>query len=149
MAKRNRNDPKPSYTCPPNFNKVTWLKKQLRYLSITYPPALEARDRTRVEVFHPSKAGIPQKRVFRSCEDCGKQGLKDGQYEMDHHIPVSIPGARYDSDNIDWNIYIDRLLCETSNYRTLCIACHDKKSLAQGEKPKKRRKKASKKKVKQ
>lgn len=43
---------------------------------------------------------------------------------VDHIEPVVDPVTGF----VDWNTYIERLLCEEENLQVLCKRCHDRKS---------------------
>jgi 5-methylcytosine-specific restriction endonuclease McrA len=66
------------------------------------------------------------------CNACKKHFVaKDVQ--VDHVDPVVCPKKGF----VDWNTFIDRLLCTIDNLQVLCTGCHKKKT----EKERKERKK--------
>lgn len=57
------------------------------------------------------------------CEDCGVISGKSGT-QIDHHIPVVDPNTGFTT----FDDYIERMFCDASNLRRLCISCHEAKS---------------------
>ena len=105
------------------FNKTPWLVRQLRRLSLKFPPAIRATNRTREEYYILSKKGKPMKRVKYTCASCGKKDLKRSEMNLDHKIPVvDFTGFK------DWNEFIERLFCDEDNLWLICIPCHLEKS---------------------
>jgi hypothetical protein len=102
---------------PRKVNRNSFLKSILRNASIRWPPANEADKLATVE------------RGKRKCNDCG--GIFHyKQVQRDHKEPVvPITGqVLQPSGEIDWNVYIDRLLCPVENFSILCLKCHQNKS---------------------
>jgi len=106
------------------IHKRNWILHQLRRLSLKWGPRLKALNRTKKEFYITSKKGTQVKRVSWTCESCGKADLTSKEKQMDHIIEV-IGNEGF----IDWNNYIPRLLCDEENFQTLCLSCHEKKSL--------------------
>jgi len=106
------------------FNRDAWLMHQLRRLSLKYPPRIRALNKTKTTYYITSKKGTQVKRVSFTCESCGKSGLKSTEKQMDHHHPVSD-----ERGFVDWNLFLINLFCEEDNWCTLCIPCHEKKTL--------------------
>ena len=46
----------------------------------------------------------------------------------DHIVPVVDPVL----GDQGFDVYVDRLLCDESNYQIICESCHDEKSRAEG-----------------
>lgn len=108
------------------FNKTPWLINQLRRLSLKFPPAIRATNRTREEYYILSKKGKPMKRVKYTCASCGKKDLKRSEMNLDHKIPVvGVEGFK------DWNEFIEGLFCAEENLWLICIPCHDAKTASE------------------
>ena len=124
-----------------SFNAKNWLISALRRASLRYPPAIEARQRTKETYFILSKKGKPMKRVKYTCEKCGKKDLKSSEMELDHIKPlVTENGFK------DWNEYLENFLIDASGFQYICIPCHSEKTKAElGAKYKERRRKKGKK----
>lgn len=96
-----------------DFNKHKWIINGLRRLSYKWPPRWTIKQDARVE------------RGKYLCNGC-KQIVKAKEVEVDHIEPViEVTGF------VDWNTYIERLLCEKEGYQILCKACHLSKSLSE------------------
>lgn len=110
------------------FNQKRWLVNQLRRLTLRYPPAIRAVNRTREEYFIKSKLGKDLKRVKYTCANCGKKDLKRSEMNLDHKIPVvSSEGFT------DWNDFINGLFCDEENLWLICIPCHEEKTKKENE----------------
>lgn len=110
---------------PKPFNQKSWLINQLRRLTLRYPPAIRATNRTREEYFILSKKGTKVKRVKYTCELCGKKDLKRSEMDLDHIIPV----VDIDKGFTDWNDFITRLFCQEDELQLICEPCHSAKTL--------------------
>lgn len=103
---------------PRKLNRTTFVKGVLRQASRKWPPANEAFQRATVE------------RGKKKCESCGNV-FHYKMVERDHKEPViALSGPELQSSGeMDWNVYIDRLLPLTSdNYQIICITCHEIKT---------------------
>lgn len=58
--------------------------------------------------------------------------IEMGKIHMDHIDPV-IPIEGFYEKEWDWDIYINRLLCDESGWQTLCAECHDIKTQDENE----------------
>ena len=106
------------------FDRDKWLISQLRRLSVKFPPRLNVLNRAKTTYYITSKKGTQVKRVSFQCELCGTKGLNSKEVQLDHTIPVvGVKGYT----NL-WD-FIDRLFCEESNFRCICVPCHSNKSL--------------------
>jgi 5-methylcytosine-specific restriction endonuclease McrA len=106
------------------FNKKTWLISQLRRLTLRYPPAIRATNRTREEYYILSKKGKPMKRVKYTCADCGKKDLKRSEMDLDHKIPVVDVNTGF----TNWEDFINGLFCDEENLWLICKPCHEAKT---------------------
>lgn len=94
------------------FNRKSFIMNVLRKASYKYPYMNEAVKRARVD------------RGVYECNGC-KGRFKIKELKRDHVNPVIEPGVGF----VDWNTYIDRLLCESVYYyQMLCADCHNKKT---------------------
>lgn len=91
----------------------TWLRWQLRKISLRWPARSQAMARARVE-----------RGVYR-CEGCGAL-TPAKNIQADHIIPVVGPNGF-----TNWDDFIQRLFCSVENYQILCKKCHDVKTLAE------------------
>jgi len=76
------------------------------------------------------------------CASCNEL-VKEREYQLDHVKPIVDPKVGF----VDYNTFIERLLCGADNYQLLCIACHELKTSLENElrkKYKKRKKKLDK-----
>ncbi len=64
-----------------------------------------------------------------TCAKCKKNFEK---VMVDHIDPVVDPKVGF----VDWNTYIERMFCDSSNIQVLCRECHAKKTKAERGKPK-------------
>ena len=97
-----------------NYNENSKIRGALRLVA-RYMPQKKA---TLAMAVHPTEKG-PRGGALCICNHCGLCfPLKDVQ--VDHIIPV-IP---VDREIKDWNEYIDRLFCDSSNLQVLCKPCH-------------------------
>lgn len=118
-----------------SFNKQSWLISAVRRASLRYPPAIEARNRTKETYYILSKKGKPMKRVKYTCELCGKKDLKSKETELDHIVPI-VGKEGF----VDWNTYFTTYLIDAAGFQLLCLPCHDVKTrLEMGDKYKERR----------
>lgn len=107
MAKRKQK----KKTSKKSINIRHWLTQKLRRISFAWPPRKEAIKKARIS------------RGKYKCASCeGVFGPK--QIQLDHIIPVIDPHVGW----VDYNTFIERLLCEESNYQVLCKSCHDWKT---------------------
>jgi hypothetical protein len=101
----------------------------MRRLSLRYPPRIRAANRTKETYYITAKNGNQVKRVKFTCEQCGKKDLKAKEKQLDHINPVVDVKEGFTT----YEEYFDRLLCEESNWATLCLDCHAKKTLKENE----------------
>ena len=91
----------------------TWLRWQLRKISLRWPARSQAMARARVEWG-----------VYK-CEGC-KSTTRAKDVQADHIVPViGIEGFT------NWDDFITRLFCSADNYQILCKTCHQIKTQAE------------------
>lgn len=95
---------------------INFLRPKLRRISYQYPPRSEALKRSRVE------------RGRYKCASCEKI-YRSTEINLDHIQPVVDPHTGW----TDWNDFISRMFCDADGYQTLCITCHDAKTLKERE----------------
>ena len=104
------------------FNKKNWIISALRRSTMRYPPANNARGRTKETYYIKSKKGKDLKRVKFTCEMCGKRDLKSKEMNLHHKVPVIDETKGF----TNWDDYINRMFCEAEDFVYICEACHDK-----------------------
>ena len=88
----------------------TWLRWQLRKISLRWPARSQAMARARVEWG-----------VYK-CEGC-KSTTRAKDVQADHIVPV------VGSEGFtNWDDFITRLFCSADNYQILCKTCHQIKT---------------------
>lgn len=102
------------------FNTKNWLISALRRMSLRYPPANRARNRTKEVYFILSKKGKSLRRVKFTCEICGTKDLKSKEVELDHIVPLVDPKIGF----TDWNTYLEKYLIQEADFQLICIPCH-------------------------
>jgi len=96
-------------------NRNNWVKQKLRFASLRWPARTECLKRARVE------------RGRYKCSMC--QGIfKVDQVDVDHIQSVVPINNEWSYQEIDWNIYIPRLLCDVDELQVLCKICHEYKT---------------------
>lgn len=60
------------------------------------------------------------------CAACSSEFVS-GDVQVDHKKPAVDPKAGF----ISWDVYVDRLYCESSNLQVLCKPCHAEKTAAE------------------
>jgi 5-methylcytosine-specific restriction endonuclease McrA len=96
----------------------------LRRLSLKYPPRLKVLNAAKTEYYIKSKKGTDVKRVSFQCNICKKKGFKSKEIQVDHIIPIINPNTGF----TNFGDYIERLLCDESNFQVVCSSCHDIKT---------------------
>ncbi len=56
--------------------------------------------------------------------------------QVDHIDPVSDPNLDKADKKVDWNVVVNRMLCEQENLQVLCEQCHKHKTLMETKKRK-------------
>lgn len=115
--------------CKKEFNSKNWLIHQLRRLSLKYPPRISAINKVKTTYFIKSKKGTDVKRVSFKCEKCGKEGLKNGEKEVNHKIPVVSTKEGF----TNFDDFINRLFCKEEGFEILCFFCHSEITKEQNE----------------
>lgn len=93
----------------------TWLRWQLRKISLRWPARSQAMGRARVE------------RGVYKCEGC-EQLTPAKNIQADHIIPV-VGNEGF----TNWDDFVTRLFCPPDNYQILCKECHHVKTQAENE----------------
>lgn len=109
------------------LNLKNYLIPRLRRVWLTWPERTTVVNRCKVYIHEGTyKNGKERMRVYKKCENCGKL-CADGDYQVNHIIPVIDPAVGF----VDWNTYIERLLCSSDNLNLLCTECHDEETKRQ------------------
>lgn len=101
------------------FDAKKFIEKELRRAFKRCPQFTESLRRAKEEYFVESKHGKQMRRVRFTCATCGRKFInKSGAREIavDHRVPVVDPAVGF----VDFNTYIDRLLCPIDNLQILC-----------------------------
>jgi len=93
----------------------SFLRWQLRKISLRWPARTQAMARARVE------------RGAYKCEGC-KQIKKAKEIQVDHVVAVVGPEGF-----TNWDDFIIRLFCSADGYQILCIDCHQIKTQAENQ----------------
>lgn len=93
------------------FNKKSFIIAQLRRSSYKYPPRNEALKKARID------RGVYQ------CQSCKKMTDRH-DIRMDHVNPVVDPLQGWQG----WDVFIERMFCDTEGFNAICNACHDIKT---------------------
>lgn len=96
-------------------NRNSFVKAKLRQASLQWKPRNEALKLARVD------------RGLYRCAMC-KELFKNGNFQLDHENPVVPLDVDWDYGDIDWNVYIPRLLAYVEGWQVLCSTCHDSKT---------------------
>ena len=96
--------------------KIKWIAKELRRISVKYPTRSAAKSAARLE------------RGVYLCAHCAEL-FSPREIHVDHIDPVIDPNVGF----VDWNTYITRLFPKLSGFQVLCKACHKIKSDAEDE----------------
>ena len=101
----------------------------LRQASRRYPPHYKMQNQHKDEYFIKTKTGKPMRRVRYKCMEC-KEWYSSKDIRRDHIEPVvAVTGMpRLPNGKVDWNVYIERLLCPPEGLQLLCKGCHDLKT---------------------
>ena len=109
----------------------SFITSALRTATQRWPPKFEALKQAFVDRKINKKTGKLAQHF--SCASCkGEFVSKDVQ--VDHKKPVVDPKKGFQG----WEIYIDRLFCETENLQVLCKPCHSVKTAQEKEQRKKK-----------
>ena len=117
----------------------------LRRLTYSYSPRNEAANKQKVAaatfkcelcdkiVYKGTSKEIPAK-ILEEFPECEK-----GKIALDHREPV-IPINGYPNKEWDWNIYIERMFCDSEGFQAICFSCHKEKTYQETQLRKKSRK---------
>jgi len=97
------------------FNIRSYLRGVLRKAFLQAP--------IKTEVLRQAKCGQHGKMYLYKCATCPAITTRK-ECQIDHLIPVT-PLRGWD----DWNGFIERMFCDTSNLQVLCKPCHRTKTL--------------------
>ena len=112
-----------------NYNNGQWtqgrfkgfITSALRTATQRWPPKFEALKEALLGRKVNAKTGKLAQHF--ECAKC-KQGFVSKDIQVDHKKPVVDPKKGF----VDWETYIDRLFCESSNLQVLCKPCHKVKT---------------------
>lgn len=113
-----------------------WLIPQLRKISKYWPEKHEVINDAKVKVqIGVYKNGNPEYKTLMRCYICDK--LYDRtEIHVEHINPVVDPYKGF----VDWNTYIERLFCDSSNLGACCKFCHGLKTKSENIKRRKNKK---------
>lgn len=97
---------------PRKINRDAWVRGQLRRISLKWPERTEAIKLARVS--HGN---------YR-CAICKRENVRNKEKEVDHILPV----VEINSQQRDWNVFIERLLPYRDQWQILCKLCHEIKT---------------------
>jgi 5-methylcytosine-specific restriction endonuclease McrA len=118
--------------------KVKRVKKKKEWRLERYLiPALR-----RIWRYYPIRRSVKSSCILPNgmiaCNMCKLQ-FREENIQVDHIIPVgSLP--KLESGKIDWNTYIERLLCVPENLQCLCESCHKDKTQRENQERKRAKK---------
>lgn len=120
----------------PPFNQNSAIRSALRRTFSRSPIVREVLMAGRREVPRYNKDGTRAKKdaVQYQCEVCGKW-VGSTHVEVDHINPVIDNNIGF----VDWNTFVARLFCGKENLQRICDDCHDKKTQAERDIAKERR----------
>jgi len=112
-----------------NYNSGQWtqgrfkgfITSALRTATQRWPPKFEALKAALLGRKVNEKTGKLAQHF--ECAKC-KQAFVSKDVQVDHKKPVVDPKKGFEN----WETYIDRLFCETSNLQVLCKPCHKVKT---------------------
>jgi 5-methylcytosine-specific restriction endonuclease McrA len=117
-----------------------WLIPKLRNIARMWPEKNKARDKAKVRVeIGKFQNGNTEYRTMFKCAGCGDNFSREESH-TDHVEAVVDPATGF----VDWNTYIERLFCDSSNLQILCISCHTSKSISENAERRVNKKKKSK-----
>jgi 5-methylcytosine-specific restriction endonuclease McrA len=99
----------------------SFITSVLRQGSRKWPPIYEALALAKTEKKTNSFTGRLAQHYM--CAHCTRD-FSSTMVQVDHIDPVICPFKGFES----WDVYIQRLYCETSNLQVLCKPCHEIKS---------------------
>ena len=99
-----------------SVSKLQFLRSALRRASMRWGPIWKTRNAARRPYTGPNKR---QKYEYQ-CSDC-KKWFPSGKVQVDHIVPV---GALKTMEDLVG--FVERLLCDETGLRVLCLACHRK-----------------------
>ena len=112
---------------PKTYNLKSKITSALRMVWSYSPMKREALKRAEVgtKFEKTARSGRKYKAPHHKCEKCGEV-VEDAK--TDHIVPV----VGYEGFK-DWQIYIDRLMVDSSGLQILCRPCHDALTIVQKE----------------
>jgi 5-methylcytosine-specific restriction endonuclease McrA len=113
----------------PTKKKPEWTQARLRNFIISALRSASSRYPPKYECLNKAKTGKQVNKAtgriaeHYKCASCNKLFVAK-EVQVDHIEPVVSPMTGF----IDWNTFITRLFCTTSNLQVLCKGCHSVKS---------------------
>lgn len=106
----------------------SWLTPHLRNIARMWPQKNIARARAAVRVeVGKFKNGKPEHRTMFKCCDCEELFHREDTH-VDHREPVVGPEGF-----TNWDDYINRLFCDSTNLAVICVLCHQLKTNSEQE----------------
>lgn len=104
------------------WNRDRWLIGKLRELTLIYPGRGECFKTSESKVVEKGRndRGRLIKHKYYPCKACG-EWFRPQELEVDHIEEIG-PFTG------DWNSYLERMFCPSSNLQLLCIKCHAEKT---------------------
>lgn len=108
-----------------SFNDGEWTPAKfrsfvtgaLRTATRRWPPKYKALKEALVGRSVNKKTG--KMAMHYRCASCDAEFVSN-DVQVDHRSPVVEPSKGF----VSWDVYVDRLFCETSNLSVLCKPCH-------------------------
>lgn len=120
---------KPKKKNKPKYNKNSAIRSALRRSFSRSPIVREVLMDGRRELPKYNKDGSLAKKpkVEYLCQVCN-QWHPSTKVAVDHIEPVIPLDDSWNSENPDWNMYVDRLWCDKTNLQRICESCHHTKT---------------------
>ena len=94
----------------------TWLRSQLRRISMKWKPRSEAKNAARRDYTGENK----RRKYEYQCATC-EEWFAGKDVQVDHIVPCGTLSAFDDLPD-----FVEKLFCEKDGFRTLCKPCHQK-----------------------
>ena len=109
----------------PKFNQNSAIRSSIRRMFSRSPNVIEKLNKARRERPWYKKDGTTAKkpRVEYLCTVCQDWFMKK-DIQVDHEIPVIDPILGFQN----WDIFVERLFCDSDNLNILCKTCHKVKT---------------------
>lgn len=102
----------------------SFVRNLLRAGSLRWPPRYKALKKAYVKDGVNPKTN--RKCKLHRCSRCSELSPAN-KMVVDHVIPVVDPLVGF----VNWDVFIQRLFCESDNLQALCKKCHSKKTLSE------------------